>query len=555
MTIGNIPKEIRRKPSSHAYVLLGYLPTTKLESVTNKSSRRRRLANLYHSCMTQIFAPLKKAGESGVYMVSGDGTVRRFHPIIASIVVDYPEQVLITCTSSGECPTCTCPRAEIGDLNPTASGHALRGLDDVLAALKTFKPDPGGFLAVCKRIGIKPVVNPFWKDLPYVHIYRSITPDVLHQLYQGVLKHLISWLTQACGAAEVDARCRRMPPNHNIRIFMKGISALSRVSGKEHDQMCRILLGLVLDIRLKDSLSNSRLLCAVRALLDFLYLAQYPVHTDETLDLLDDALECFHKNKGIFVDLGIQKSFKIPKLHWASHYARAIRYYGTTDNYNTQYTERLHIDLAKEAYAATNRKDEFTQMTTWVERKEKILRHAQYIAWKRSGSPVPQPQEWSPPGLELGRCLNLTNNPSQRCVRIEDITTNHGAPFFRTAFTRWLIGFNDPTLSMREIERRLWTTHIPFVELPVWHRMKFITHDPSTSQPLTADSIHSRPAKRNSKGREVPGRFDTAYINEGTGSMTGTRGMSLSTFAIGDLVLIITLFTFTYNLKDIVSAV
>jgi hypothetical protein len=154
------------------------------------------------------------------------------------------------------------------------------------------------------------------------------------------------------------------------------------VSGHEHDQMCHIILGLILDIPLSGSVPNSRLIRAVRALLDFLYLAQYPIYMDETLELLDDVLDCFHKNKDIFIDLGIRTSFHIPKLHWASHYIQAIKYYGTTNNYNTQYTERLHIDLAKDAYAVTNQKDEFMQMTVWVEQKEKILWHAQYIDWK-----------------------------------------------------------------------------------------------------------------------------------------------------------------------------
>lgn len=44
MTIGNIPKDIRRKPSRRAYILLGYLPTTKLNHITNKASRRRAIS-------------------------------------------------------------------------------------------------------------------------------------------------------------------------------------------------------------------------------------------------------------------------------------------------------------------------------------------------------------------------------------------------------------------------------------------------------------------------------------------------------------------------------
>ncbi|KAJ7483045.1 hypothetical protein B0H11DRAFT_1689911, partial [Mycena galericulata] len=43
MTIGNIPKEIRRKPSRQAYVLLAYLPTSRLNNIKNDASRRRTL--------------------------------------------------------------------------------------------------------------------------------------------------------------------------------------------------------------------------------------------------------------------------------------------------------------------------------------------------------------------------------------------------------------------------------------------------------------------------------------------------------------------------------
>lgn len=66
MTIGNIPKEIRRKPSAHAYVLLAYLPTTWLEHVSNKAQRWRLINNLYHACMGKVLKPLELAGVNGI---------------------------------------------------------------------------------------------------------------------------------------------------------------------------------------------------------------------------------------------------------------------------------------------------------------------------------------------------------------------------------------------------------------------------------------------------------------------------------------------------------
>lgn len=41
------------------------------------------------------------------------------------------------------------------------------------------------------------VFLPFWQDLPFTDLHLSMAPDVLHQLYQGVLAHLVNWAHQS----------------------------------------------------------------------------------------------------------------------------------------------------------------------------------------------------------------------------------------------------------------------------------------------------------------------------------------------------------------------
>ncbi|KAF8265346.1 hypothetical protein EI94DRAFT_1589330 [Lactarius quietus] len=94
LTIGNIPKAIRRKPTRRAQMLVAYIPTSRLEEMGNKAARRRALGNVYHCCMRKILAPITACGETGVAMLSGDGIWRRCHPILAAFVGDYPEQAL-----------------------------------------------------------------------------------------------------------------------------------------------------------------------------------------------------------------------------------------------------------------------------------------------------------------------------------------------------------------------------------------------------------------------------------------------------------------------------
>lgn len=526
ITIGNLPKAIRSKPGQRGQILLCYLTTTKLEHIKNKAARRRTLLNLFHACMSHVLAPLEVAGKEGVVMSSGDGVARRVHPIFAAYVGDYQEYVTVTGIKTGDCPICEAPRDELGDLDEE---HPLRDLEAVLEVLESADElTLGEYKDACKLVGLKPVYQPFWANLPYSDIFISITPDILHQIYQGLVKHLLSWLKKVYSPLELDARCGSLPPNHNVRLFLNGITNLSKLTGREHADICRIILGLIIDIPLPDGLSPIRLIKAVRGLLDFIYLAQYPIHSSSSLDRLEDALTRFHENKNIFVDLGIRSHFHFPKLHFIRHYRRLIENLGTTDNFNTEYTERLHIELAKNAYRATNKKDEYPQMTLWLERKEKILRHARFIKWRLDGKPPPSAMNplYSPQSSHI----KMTSHPSVKSVDFTHLQRNYGAVDFVFCLSEYIVHYNNPDLSRAQLNRLAANYRLQFNSVSVYHKAKFWESDFPLYRHASDeyDVVHAAPARRatSARGHTIPARFDTALINEGTGGQRGLEGTS-----------------------------
>ncbi|KAK1224627.1 hypothetical protein PQX77_012466 [Marasmius sp. AFHP31] len=497
LTLGNIPKEIRSKPSSRAYILVGYLPTSKLEHIDVKAARRRAHLNVFHTCMKHILKPLEKAGASGIHLTSGDGLVRRAHPLMAIYACDYPEQITVSCSRYGDCPECQIIEEMMGE---GTALYPVRDLVKVLHALDTLDDEgPAGFKEVCKEARVKAVFEPFWKDLPYSNVFRSITPDILHQLYQGVIKHLKNWVITAYGAAEIDARCCRLPPNHHVRLFVNGISSLSRLTGEEHNDIARFLLSIIVDIPLPGGFSS------------------YPSHTNETLELLADALTRFHHNKNIFIDLGIRPHFRLPKLHFLNHYVWKIKHFGSLENSNTQYTERPHIDMTKDTYRASNRKDEYFQMTKWSDRKEKILKHGNFIAWRVAGCPtISRIDRWLPSTLvRTPRLLELLKHPTIRSLTITRAVKSYSAPCLLPSLARLIRhlrashGFpqsrpGDDGL-LEEINRMVTT-------IPAFSIIRFIHHDPITGTKRTIDSVHAQRGRKDRRGRHIPGQFDAALV-------------------------------------------
>ncbi|OJT07287.1 hypothetical protein TRAPUB_1855, partial [Trametes pubescens] len=377
LTIGNIEKSDRRKPSAHATVLLGYLPVAKLECFSEK---RRTLEGyrLFHLCMGKLLEPLIAAGKDGVLMTCPDGRVRRVFPILAAYIADHPEQCLVAACKENHCPKCPVPPDKRGEpvysclRDPTLVVDVLKRSVDGLAEEKPLEFKEWGLRAV----------NPFWADLPHGNIFSALTPDILHQLQKGVFKtHLVSWATAAIegGADEIDRRFKAMLKHSDLRYFKSGISLVSQWTGTEFKNMEKSFLGVVAGA------VDERVTRAVRAVLDFIYLAHFETHTDSSLEALHQSWLDYHKYKAVFVKLEIREHFNFPKGHSMEHYEPSIRSVGTADGYSTEHPECLHIDFAKLAYGASNKQASYIQqMTRWLERQEAVHRFASYLDWART---------------------------------------------------------------------------------------------------------------------------------------------------------------------------
>ncbi|KAK6988497.1 hypothetical protein R3P38DRAFT_3332030 [Favolaschia claudopus] len=376
LTIGNIDKETRRSVSAHATVLIGYLPIPKFICF-DKNTRSLAKYRLFHQCMSIIMASVVEAGKTGVPMVCPDNFVRNVWPILAAYVADYPEQCLVACCKENRCPECKVDPNARGDHSPHDKRDQMETVY-LMARQKDGEKDPA-----FEAEGIRTVYPPFWANLPHCDIFTSFTPDLLHQLHKGVFKdHVVKWCIEIIGAVEVDQRFRQMPNHPGLRHFKNGISSVSQWTGTEHKEMEKVFLGLVA------AGAHPELVKAVRALMDFACLAPLQSHTSVTRAALRAALDDFHKHKNIFIELGGRKEhFNIPKIHSLDHYDPSIGFFGSNDGFNTESPEGLHIDYAKNAYRASNRKDYIVQMTLWLQRQESVARFTAFKQWMSTPSP------------------------------------------------------------------------------------------------------------------------------------------------------------------------
>jgi hypothetical protein len=119
---------------------------------------------------------------------------------------------------------------------------------------------------------------------------------------------------------------------------------------------------------------------ALRALLEFIYLARRNIHDTETIEQMNDALERFHENVEVFVETGVRPEQSTPpRQHAMIHYIKAIRLFGAPNGLCTSITESKHIKAVKQPWRRSNRFNPLGQVLLTNQRLDKLAASRAYF--------------------------------------------------------------------------------------------------------------------------------------------------------------------------------
>ena len=375
ISLANISQEFRNKASNHSYLLLALLPIPKF--IHRKARIRGMLdARLYHSCLDIILAPLKAAAGIGVMLSDPVGNLRWCFTPLASFIVDTPEAQLIACVGGKTSPVTTANYRQFGDdfRHPSRTGSFTLNAINEIHRLETDFGTFEKYEKCAKSYRLNGVQLPFWRDWPLsADPSMFLTSEPLHHWHKMFWDHDAKWCINVVGAAEIDFRFSVLHNRTGYRHFGDGISKLKQVTGREQRDIQRYIIVVVADA------APPSFLIAIRALLDFRYLAQSPRIDDKVCKRITDTLGLFHQHKQAILDAGARRGkkqnldhFEIPKLELLQSVVPTIQLNGPPCQWSADFTEHAHIEVVKDPARSGNNHTHEPQICRFLDRLEKI---------------------------------------------------------------------------------------------------------------------------------------------------------------------------------------
>lgn len=370
MSLDNIDTDVRIKSSTHAFVILALLPKAQFPEVKNKRWNRTLRDRLLHNCLRIVLQPLRTISEQGKEMIDAKGQKRMCYTVLSMYLVDLPEATRLAGVTSRRSPVTIAKSQQLGD----PFRHRQRWFRRTKAAIVELKSqyDPvlqmKKFAVAAAKRGLTGVIDLFWDGWRHCEPSVALTFDTLHSGHKFWKDHICAWCIAAVGEDEIDKRYSSLPQRIGYRHFSKGISRLTKTGGRDHRDMQRFIMPVIVGAVPK---RFSRL---VRLHLDYFYISQCTELSEDDLSEIQKLLEEFHVHKAIVHTQKYRKTegFAIPKLELQHNIVATILATGNLKGSSTDTTERTHIEFVKLTYRMTNRKDIFPQMTDRLDLVERI---------------------------------------------------------------------------------------------------------------------------------------------------------------------------------------
>ena len=202
---------------------------------------------------------------------------------------------------------------------------------------------------------------------------RFLTPEPLHHWHKQFWDYDVKWSIRAIGANELDFCFPMLQPIIGFKHFKDGVSTLKQVTSRTHRDVERYIVGVIA------GKAPPKFIIAIRALMDFRYLAQSRQLNNNSLSWLSASLQLFHQYKQTILDIGARVGkgnkrmdhFQIPKLKLMHGVVPSVIESGAVIQWSADRTEHAHITEIKVPGRSGNNQDHNPQICRWLNRSEK----------------------------------------------------------------------------------------------------------------------------------------------------------------------------------------